>query len=278
MTVYIGNAVCDENGTAGSKTSIPGNQTGKELRIQPWYLNKKGWVVLRPKSDEVAKRLSEDMRFACENMDIGYNQSNRNTLYNIASKVGFDCSKVSIPCECDCSSLVRVCCAYAGILVKNFNTASEASVLVATGKFEKLTDAKYTDSSSYLREGDILITSVKGHTAIVLNSGNKAGKDVDPIPPQPSPSPTPSDEKDAYVLVSGSVNVRTVPKPSKGSKIVYVAHKGEKLPYLGKTEIAQDGSEWYCVSTPKGNGCISAYTFANPNKKYTKLILSESNA
>ena len=52
MTVYIGNAVGDEHGKAAG--GEPGNQTGKELYIQPWYKNKKGWRVFRPKSYEVA--------------------------------------------------------------------------------------------------------------------------------------------------------------------------------------------------------------------------------
>ena len=153
-TVYIGNAVGDEHGNASGGEA--GNQTGKELRTQPWYLNKKGWIVLRPKDSAVASKLAYDMKAACNNAHIGYDQKQRNTLFDAASKVDYDCSKVTTSCECDCSSLVRVCLWYAGIKVKNFNTASEVDVLMKTGKFEKLTDAKYTEKSAYLKTGDIL--------------------------------------------------------------------------------------------------------------------------
>lgn len=258
-TVYIGNAVGDEHGQASGGEA--GNQNGKELRTQPWYLNKKGWIVLRPKDSAVASKLAYDMKAACNNTHIGYDQKQRNTLFDAASKVDYDCSKVTTPCECDCSSLVRVCLWYAGIKVKNFNTASEADVLMKTGKFEKLTDAKYTEKSAYLKTGDILITAVKGHTAIVLNDGDKAEHDPEPTPPAPTPT------TDAYVLVLGSVRVReSAPK----GKCIMIAHKGDKLPYLGETVTLDDGAEWYYVSTKKGNGYISAYT--NKKKKYTKLI------
>lgn len=257
-TVYIGHAVGDEHGNASGGEA--GNQNGKELRTQPWYLNKKGWIVLRPKDSAVAKKIADDMRFACKNSNIGYDQKQRNTLYDAASKVGFDCSKVTTPCECDCSSLVRVCCWYAGVKVSNFNTASEVKTLMATGKFTELTDAKYTEKSDYLMEGDILVTKVKGHTCVVLNDGDKAH---DPEPTPPTPTPT----TDAYVLVLGSVRVReSAPK----GKCIMIAHKGDKLPYLDETVTLDDGAEWYYVSTKNGNGYISAFT--NRKTKYTKLI------
>lgn len=261
-TVYIGNAVADENGNA--KGGSAGNQTRKELRIQKWYLSSKGWRVLRAKSSDVAKKLAYDMRAACNNKHIGYDQSQRNTLYTAASKVGFDCAKVTTDCETDCSALVRVCLAYAGIVVPNFSTSSEAARLLSTGKFVELKDNKYTKQSEYLREGDILITSVKGHTCIVLNNGSKADDAGDtPEPPKPSPTPT----TDSYVLVLGSVHVR---ESAPSGKVIYTAHKGKKLPYLGTTITVSDGGEWYYVESPVGNGYISAFT--NKQKKYTKLV------
>ena len=69
-TVYIGNAVGDEHNHAYG--GEPGDQTGSELKIQPWYKNKKGWRVFRPKSPEVASMLVYDMTAACENPHIGY--------------------------------------------------------------------------------------------------------------------------------------------------------------------------------------------------------------
>lgn len=259
-TVYIGHAVGDENGRASGGEA--GNQNGRELRTQAWYLNPKGWVVLRPKSPEVAKKIAYDAKAAANNMHIGYDQKERNTLYTAAEKVGFDCAKVTTDCECDCSALVKVCIAYAGIKVGHFNTASEVNVLMKTGQFDKLTDAKYTEKSDYLRTGDILVTKIKGHTAIVLNNGDKAETQPGPFIAEPATS--------AYVLVLGSVNVR---KLAPLGHVIYIAHKGDKLPYLGDTIEFSDKSKWYSVNSPSGPGYISA--FANRKTKYTKLIEHE---
>lgn len=63
--------------------------------------------------------------------------------------------------------------AYAGIIAKDFYTATEVSNLMATGAFTKLTSSKYTDQSAYLGAGDILVTKTKGHTVVVLTNGSK---------------------------------------------------------------------------------------------------------
>lgn len=256
-TVYIAHAVGDENGRASGGEA--GNQNGRELRTQAWYLNKKGWVVLRPKDPEAAQKLAYDAKAAANNMKIGYDQKQRNTLYSYAEKVGFDCARVTTPCECDCSSLVRVCLAYAGIKVSNFSTASEVNTLMKTGKFEKLTDEKYTDQSDYLKAGDILVTKTKGHTAIVISDGDKANAVSEPVAERPNSG--------GYVLVLGSVNVRKI---APDGRVIMVAHKGDKLPYLGATVTVADGGEWYYVSTDRGDGYISAFT--DKKKKYTKLV------
>lgn len=170
MAVLIGSARNGENGATGNRA---GDQSGAEVSTQNWYKHAKGWVVLRPKDSAVAEKIAYAMEVACKNNHIGYDQNDRLTLYNAAKKVGFDPAKVTTDCETDCSALVRVCLAYAGINVSNFRTANEVSVLMATGKFEKLTAAKYTDSSDYLKRGDILDTKTTGHTVIVLSNGSK---------------------------------------------------------------------------------------------------------
>lgn len=247
MTVYIGNAVGDEHNKARSGEA--GDQTGKELRIQPWYLNKKGWRVFRPKSAETAQKLVYDMKAACENSNIGYDQSQRNTLYNVSKPFGFDCAEVAVPCECDCSSLVRVCVLYSGITVKDFNTVSEPTRLLATGEFEEMVGEEYADSYKLLKAGDILCTKVKGHTAIVLNDG----PDVDPDPPKPEPPdpPMPPEPTKYKVYVIGnSVNVRE--KDSKAGKVMFTARKGNRFPMI---DVAPSG--WYHIETYKGEGYIS---------------------
>ena len=172
MAVKVGSARIDENGkTHGGKA---GDQNGKEVSTQAWYRHKKGWRVLRCKSADKADKIARAMQAACDNANIGYDQYQRDTLYNLAKTVDFDPGKVKTPCETDCSALVRVCLAYAGIMVENFRTPNEASILLRSGEFIELKESRYTDQSSYLRRGDILVTRTQGHTVVVLSNGSKA--------------------------------------------------------------------------------------------------------
>ena len=172
MAVKVGSARIDENGkTHGGKA---GDQNGKEVSTQVWYRHKKGWRVLRCKSADKADKIARAMQSACDNANIGYDQYQRDTLYNLAKTVDFDPGKVKTPCETDCSALVRVCLAYAGIMVENFRTPNEASILLRSGEFIELKESRYTDQSSYLRRGDILVTRTQGHTVVVLSNGSKA--------------------------------------------------------------------------------------------------------
>lgn len=168
-TVYIGSARIDERGKASGGQA--GDQTGKEVSTQNWYDHSKGWIVLRPKDGAKAKKIAEAMQVACDNDNIGYDQYQNQSLWNLVKDKGFDPAKADKPCETDCARLVRVCCAYAGIMADDFYTATEATVLMRTGEFIKLTDSKYTDAPDYLGAGDILVTKTKGHTVVVLSNG-----------------------------------------------------------------------------------------------------------
>ena len=173
MAVIIGSARIDENGkTHGGKA---GDQTSKEVSTQKWYLHSKGWRVFRAKSAVVSEKIAKCMEMACKNSKIGYDQYERNTLYTAAKPFGFDVSKVTTPCETDCSALVRVCCAYAGIigLPSGFRTGNMPGNLNKTGAFTELTGGKYQSQSTYLGRGDILVTKTNGHTVVVLSNGSK---------------------------------------------------------------------------------------------------------
>lgn len=171
MAVIVGSARIDENGDISGGRA--GDQTGREVSTQNWYLHNKGWIVIRPKDAAAAEKIARCMQMACDSKYIGYDQSQRNTLYNAIKDYGFDIAKLNKNVETDCSALVRVCCAYAGIMVADFNTASEVARLEATGKFNILRSSLYTQSSNYLKRGDILVTASRGHTVVVLSNGAK---------------------------------------------------------------------------------------------------------
>ena len=181
MAVKVGSARIDEHGKA--RGGQAGDQTGKEVSTQNWYLHSKGWRVYRAKNPSVAEKIARCMEMACKNSKIGYDQDSRNTLYKEAETFGFDVSKVTKPCETDCSALVRVCIAYAGItsLPSGFRTGNMPSNLAKTGAFTELTGSKYQSQSTYLGRGDILVTKSSGHTVVVLTNGSKYEGPVYPV-------------------------------------------------------------------------------------------------
>lgn len=172
MAVKTGNASIDERGKISG--GVAGDQTGKEVCTRNWRNHSKGWRVFRAKDPAAAEKIAKCMEMACANNKIGYDQYQRNTLYYRALPYDFDVSMVMTACETDCSALVRVCCAYAGIMLDDFNTTTEPTALMNSGAFVELKGSEYTASSERLRRGDILCTKVKGHTEIVLTNGSKA--------------------------------------------------------------------------------------------------------
>lgn len=170
MAVLVGSARINEFGDI--QGGRPGDQTGKECAIEPWYLHKYGWVIIRARSAEVRKKIAQNMRYICENDNIGYDQPGNQSLFYAAQPYGFDASKVKTKCSTDCGQAIRLCVRYAGVYCEIFNTASEIQTLEKTGEFTILRESKYCMSSDYLLEGDILVTPMKGHTVAVLSDGD----------------------------------------------------------------------------------------------------------
>ena len=232
MAVKIGSARSSYGDTS------PGDQNnGKEVSTQDYYVSSKGWVLLRCKDKAKRKLIAEAMRKACDNNNIGYSQESRSTLYNNVKSSGFDPSKTTKKVNTDCSALVRVCCNYAGITVGDFVTTNEASVLVKTGEFEKLTDSKYTKSSDYLMKGDILVTKTKGHTVVVLSDGSLAAE-----------GSIAATDTVTVTVTAGSWNVRS--GPGTEYDVIGTVHGGDVM-----TLVETDG--WKFVKNGDVMGFIS---------------------
>jgi hypothetical protein len=245
MSVKIGSARIDENGKAHGGAA--GDQTGKEVSTQSWYAHTKGWVLLRAKSAEARERIARCMQAACDNKHVGYDQYQRDTLYNDAKQYGFDVSKVTKDVETDCSALVRVCVNYAGISVGSFRTTNQASVLMATGAFEKFTDDAHTKKSANLLRGDILVTKTQGHTVVVLSDGSNAAKERAGDPGTDAAPENPGKQVEVTGL---NVNVR------KGNGTQYA--RVVILPYGTKLEyVATAENGWHAVVVNDQVGWIS---------------------
>ena len=178
-TDTIGHASNNENG--GGYGGAAGDQTGKEVCIRNWY-NGSWNKVLRAKSPAVREKLACACEAACNNPNIGYDMGERNTLWDLGPSVGWDFSKITTPCETDCSALMQACAKAAGVDVARLNmgggkwnsqvTSTMCDAYAATGAFDVLTDKMYMVSPDYLLRGDILVRE-SGHTAMSLTTGSK---------------------------------------------------------------------------------------------------------
>lgn len=241
--VKVGSARIDENGNAtGGKAGDQKN--GKEVSTQSWYEHEKGWRVFRAIDPVKAEKIGQAMIDACANDNIGYDQGDRYDLFQEARKVGFDLAAVSVATECDCSELVRCCCAAAGIMdlpTSGFRTGNMPDNLMKTGEFMELTGDKYCKSPDYLGKGDILVTKKSGHTVVVLNYGGKYEREIVP-------------DKDMLTVKGYNWNVRVGPgtdyksvgqldngdqvKRLDLSEWIPVLYKGE-VRYMHKTAFAE---------------------------------------
>ena len=175
--VMLGYASKDERGSYSGGQA--GDQTGKEVYINGWY--DQSWTsVLRPKSAVLAEKIARQCENACKNNKIGYSQSDRNSILTQAKKCGYDLSKITTPCNCDCSSFVSAVCVCCGLPESVFFaggngrvTSNMSEACLSTGQFTELTDMKYRNQKNYLKRGDILLNR-NAHVVIVLSNGGKA--------------------------------------------------------------------------------------------------------
>lgn len=184
--IEVGSARIDERGNANWGKA--GDQTSKEVAVEPYYKHRLGWYMLRPKEAAVANKLAQAMREGCDNDNIGYSQSDRYGVLNNLKIYG-SIAKIKAKTNADCSSLVRACCVQAGINVGDFNTSSEVAVLEKTGAFNK---AVVVANDTKLCAGDVLVTMTKGHTVIVTEGYPREGEK-----PTTKPSAKPKPEKAA---------------------------------------------------------------------------------
>lgn len=169
MMVIIIHAVGDEHGNShGGKA---GDQTGREVRIQDWYLREAGWsCAIRAKASSVAEKIAASAEAIANNPYVGYDQYERTTMWELAKGLKWRFEKIKTPCETDCSNMVSACVNAAGIkLSKDVYTGNLAEALIKTEAFDIYTSKRYRDKPFWLRRGDILLGT--GHVCIVISNG-----------------------------------------------------------------------------------------------------------
>lgn len=172
--IKIGHASASEYGTA---SGTAGDSTGKEVYIINEYniSNIEPYIVLRPKSSTIAALSVTKCIDGCNNNNIGYSQTGRNTLYSLAKELNFDLTRVG-PCNTDCSAFMTVCAIAAGAKITYGSNAPTTSNMRTrfsqSGDYEVLTHSRYTSMTDYLKAGDILVHE-NTHTVMVLEDGGE---------------------------------------------------------------------------------------------------------
>lgn len=170
----ISNSGGDERGKISG--GVAGDQNGSEWGLRYWY-NKPWNCVLRYPDTKVALKIAELGCEAALNDKIGYDQNERYTYWQLLQKAGYHPSKITQPCEADCSAGVIANVKAVGYIlniskfkdIKATYTGDMRSTFNAAG-FQVLTEPKYLNGSTYLLPGDILLNDAK-HTATNVSVG-----------------------------------------------------------------------------------------------------------
>lgn len=255
MSVLIGHASISENGTITGKT---GDQSKKEVCTRQWY--SKPWNVMLICTDAaIAKKAAQEMRFACENNNIGYDQHERKTAYNSGKANGGTFKNAKG--ETDCSQLVAACYIFAGLknLSPDCYTGNLRKALLATGKFKAYTDKAHLTSDAYAEVGAVYLNEGH-HVVMALENGSKA-----------SGGTTAADKKEkvdyaekrdktlsgTYTVTASALNLRAGAGTNK--KIIDVMQNGAKVQCYGYyTDV--NGTKWlYIVHDGKTGFASSKY-------------------
>ena len=178
----ISNCGHDERGSY--RGGQAGDQSRDEYYVRTWY-NRPWYCVLRHPDRNTGRLIAQLARDAANNNNIGYDQNQRITFYQQLSRVNWNPSSITVPCEADCSSSTAACIIAAGHkngnrLLQNVSPYLTTFVMrgaLTSAGFQCLTASQYLTSDSYLLPGDVLLKD-DAHVAINLDSGANSGSSI----------------------------------------------------------------------------------------------------
>jgi len=258
-------ASIDERGKASGGQA--GDQTGGEVKIGNWYYFNQN-IVLRPKNAAVASMLALHAEAIAKNNNVGYDQSQRTTLYYAWKAAGWDNpAGIKVKCECDCSALIAADINSCGITVSSdIRTATMRNALLRTGQFELLTNRKYLTTDVNLKTGDIIVAEGV-HTILVCSNGANI---------KPAPASTKiyargfaKDKLNVYSLWSGKTKVGEI---AKGTTLYcYGTHNDGKEHPDSKT-----GWVWWAINPEKTKWVVYTRRITNTtNCTYSKGVAKQ---
>lgn len=173
MSILIGHASISENGTVnGAK----GDQTKREVCTRTFYSKPWDFAAIHPDS-KVREKHAKAIEAGCKNDNIGYSQSDRNSLNTEAKKVKYDLAKIKTKCNTDCSEFQNVAAVASGAKgvthASNGWTTSTMKSTLKTAGYKIVEDRSYLTSDSYCVRGAIYVKA-GSHTVCSLENGKKA--------------------------------------------------------------------------------------------------------
>lgn len=245
MSVRIGHASISEKGTInGAK----GDQTGGEVCVRSWYSKPWDYVAIHPDA-AVREKHAKAVEAACANNNIGYGQSDRNTLNALAKAAGYDLSRIG-KCNCDCSSLQNVAAVASGASGATYGsngwTTSTMKAALQKAGYRIITDSTYLSSAAYCVRGAIYVKA-SSHTVCGLDNGASYKKTLEKAGISAGTTSAPAASESAGALIK---------------KLQPAQSKDRKLAGTYKTTTRLDlrygaGSDKYdsIVIMPKGTKC-----------------------
>lgn len=190
-------SITENNDDGWNRKAKAGDQTGREVFIRGWYPY--DWDgIIHCLDASVSKRAVEiAIKLANSNL-VGYDQSERNTLYQALKKNNWDVDKYIKSGKCtetDCSAFVYACyCCVVPALRSDSNAPTVPQLKARFTKidiFKWYTAKRFRTKDTDLRAGDILVNA-DAHTVMAIDTGETYGASETPVKPVPS---TPTNEK-----------------------------------------------------------------------------------
>lgn len=199
-------SITENNDDGWNRKAKAGDQTGREVFVRKWYPY--DWDgIIHCLDENISNKVAEiAIKLANSNL-VGYDQSERNTLYQALKKNGWDVDKYIKSGKCtetDCSAFVYAC--YCCVVPALRNDGNAPTVPQLKARFTKLdifkwyTAKRFRTKDTDLRAGDILVNT-DAHAVMAVDTGSTYSENKPSTPTAPS---TPSVPKTVKASKSAS--------------------------------------------------------------------------
>lgn len=175
-------SITENNDDGWNRKAKAGDQTGKEVFIRTWYPY--DWDGIIHCLDETVSKKAVEIAVKLANSNlVGYDQSERNTLYKALKKNNWDVDKYIRSGKCtetDCSAFVYAC--YCCVVPALRSDSNAPTVPQLKSRFTKIdvfkwyTAKRFRNTDSDLRAGDILVNT-DAHAIMAIDTGSTYKKD-----------------------------------------------------------------------------------------------------